>query len=141
MNKNLRNRKRLSILPALLWLLVQLSMTGLFAPASSYAETSNPLFSGTLIICTPTGIKYVSAAEFYDESGGTDQQPSNTAENCEWCMSFGNMPPLAAIQASVNHPIVPLAGLIGWPPFQAHFLETQVTPFYGRGPPSLNKLS
>lgn len=137
----LRKIKNLSFVPAFLWLFTQLVMSGILLPSAASADGSDSLFSGKILICTPAGLKYVSAASLNLEAGEGSSPPGGTSGNsldCEWCLHFGNLGPLATPQYGLKLPPVTVVGK----PFQA---VSDITPrhtenwlFQGRAPPTLN---
>ena len=83
--------RRLALLPALAWLLVQFAMTGVLVPAST-AAVAGPDF-GPIVICTAEGLKVIAA----DGDAGTPSEDPSLS-GCKWCQAFGaaaTPPPLS----------------------------------------------
>ncbi len=94
MFRRLRSFSNFGSAPLVVWLFIQLAMTGAFFPAgaSSPETVTDDGFANSIIICTGTGFKRISLNE--DGSLPTD---TNEVDNyCPWCLHFANLPPLAA---------------------------------------------
>lgn len=92
MFQSLRKFADLSLIPVVVWLFVQLAMTGVFSPAN--ASTTDTLFetkfSNTIIICTDSGLKRITL----NADGSLPQDAPDEENYCPWCMHFGKLPPL-----------------------------------------------
>jgi hypothetical protein len=85
----LRNRRRWSILPAIVWLLTQLTMiAGPSASAGERADIRAGEVANLTFICTAAGL----VAEPLDGWPAPDAPPSGPEEPvapCKWCQAFG----------------------------------------------------
>ncbi|MCP4182883.1 MAG: hypothetical protein GY761_06140 [Hyphomicrobiales bacterium] len=90
--KYLRSFGNLSLLPAVVWLFVQLVMTGVFLPANASTKDtqSEAGLSNTVVICTSTGFKRITL----NADGSLPQDTPDEENYCQWCMQFGKLPPL-----------------------------------------------
>jgi len=81
-----RKYRPLAFLPVLTWLIMQILMTGILPSSAAVAATGGLPLSN--VICTPTGVKFLS----------TDNAPLNPGEaseqECDWCQAFGTTAPL-----------------------------------------------
>lgn len=133
MLRGLRNIKSLSILPVVFWLFTQLIMSGFLFTASASASDSNKI-----LICGPNGIKYVSAASLglddgsYDTSEGDDLAAS---QDCEWCLSFGNLAPLSATLEGLRLPAASISKKTYQVTSEVLPLAPGIWLFHGRAPP------
>ena len=100
--RGLRNFRTFGLLPAMAWLLVQLTMSGLALPAGATvpaSSTPNPdlLVLNQAAICTQTGISFAdNGVPRLPANGGTGR-----SGECHWCQSFGKLPPLAVPDATI----------------------------------------
>jgi len=83
----LRNHRRWSLVPALIWLAAQMTMAQVSAaPVKvSPASPGGPLFE--VVICTPTGLKTIVIDP--QGSDGGETAPSSAGMGCKWCQAFG----------------------------------------------------
>ena len=90
-----RKYRPLAFLPVLTWLTMQILMTGILPSSSAVAAAGDLSLSG--VICTPTGVKYLSADDTPINPGDTSEQ------ECDWCQAFGTsaLPDRAASVAKV----------------------------------------
>lgn len=88
----LRHIGLMRLLPAFVWLVMQLLMTGLFAPAQA-------LPFDTITICTPGGLVDIDLENIDQEEGAPDGDIG--FGGCQWCQSFGQA--IAAAKPSVTH--------------------------------------
>lgn len=107
--RGLRNFRTFGLLPAVAWLFVQLTMSGLAPPAGATVPAqSNPnpdlLVFNLAAICTQAGISFAD--------NDSPQMPANGGSGrsgeCHWCQSFGKMPPLAVPDATIAYLSVPV---------------------------------
>ncbi|WP_161973986.1 DUF2946 family protein [Hwanghaeella grinnelliae] len=98
--RRLRQIRGLAVVPAVIWLLIQLAMTGaVAAPPTSDPGTDNlgwkALGLQQVAICSPDGTTTLDADA---PQGGGKSAPSH----CEWCQSFGSLtaPPLPDMAAT-----------------------------------------
>lgn len=89
--KRLRPIRSLAMVPAAVWLLIQLSMTGLIAmPTAADAGTGPDVLGWKALglhqveICSPDGTATFGPNQ--SESGG-----HAGASHCEWCQTFGSI--------------------------------------------------
>ncbi|MGO1120478.1 DUF2946 family protein [Rhodovibrionaceae bacterium A322] len=133
---NRRKHKRLfGLLPAVVWLLTQLMMTGVLLSAPSQAAASadpGSPFSDSIVICTPNGLKYVTL--------GPDGTPVEVQDKdlgyCPWCRSFAA--PVALAPAFLDWAYSPLQrGPLRWSLSEtAPLLDlARAGPFHSRAPP------
>lgn len=132
--KRLRQIRGLAVVPAVVWLLIQLSMTGVAAaPAHSPAGTDvlgwKALGLQQVAICSPDGTTTLDAGP--SRSGGK-AAPSH----CEWCQSFGSItaPPVPDTAASAAFHATP---------FKYRLASARAVPaagvrtgFFSRAPPA-----
>ncbi len=82
---NMRKYSDLRLLPAVVWLIAQMLMTGFVGSANaSLSVTELGSSTNQIVICTPTGFKTIqlSADGTIPSSTGDHEQP------CSWCMGF-----------------------------------------------------
>ncbi len=133
MFKSLRKFSDLSLIPIVVWVLVQLAMTGVFLPAS--ASTADALseseFSNTIIVCTGSGFERITL----NVDGSLPQDSPNGESYCPWCMHFGKLPPLNAPTAWQAVPST-LASDVSWV-LDSHKCAEQNASvyFHSRAPP------
>ncbi len=131
--KRLRQIRGLAVVPAVVWLLIQLSMTGVAAaPAHSSAGTDalgwKALGLQQVAICSPEGAVTLDAGP--SQGGG-----KTAASHCEWCQSFGSItaPPAPDTAAAAFHAT----------PFKYRLASARAVPatgirtgFFSRAPPA-----
>lgn len=87
----LRKFRRLSLLPLMAWLLMQVATASVFtqrADAAFPAESLSAariLSSDTVVICTPRGLIVISL----DADGKELPEDTSFFPGCEWCQPFG----------------------------------------------------
>lgn len=90
------------MLPAVAWLFVQFTMSGLAFPAGATVPalgdpSPDELVFSRATICTQAGILFANnGAPQAPADGGTGR-----SGECHWCQSFGKTPPLAAPDATI----------------------------------------
>ena len=109
--KRLRQIRGLAVVPAVIWLLIQLAMTGAAAAPPSSAPGAVPgpgdlgwkaLGLQQVAICSPDGTITLDA-------GTPLGNGKSAASHCEWCQSFGSVtaPPVPDSTATaVSHATV-----------------------------------
>lgn len=126
-----------AMLPAVIWLLIQLAMTGVAAaPSQALAGPSSgdelgwqALGLQHIAICSPDGTVTLDA-------GSSSQSNSPGASHCEWCQAFGSLtlPPVPATAAAAEFFSLPfryqLAAIRAVPKTGAQ------TGFFSRAPPA-----
>lgn len=80
------------LIPVVVWLFTQLFMTGVFLPTNAEAgiDSANAVLSGKVLICSPSGLKYVSLSE----DGSIVEEKNDDPEFCPWYRHFADTPPL-----------------------------------------------
>ena len=88
----LRKFNNLGLAPVVIWLFVQLAMTGMFLPANASTRDAQAQagFSNTIVICTGIGLKSITLTA----DGSLPQDAPDKENYCPWCMQFGNLSPL-----------------------------------------------
>lgn len=83
----LRNHRRWSLVPALIWLMAQMMMAQVSAaPAQAVpSDVGGSLFE--VVICTPTGLKTIVIDPRVSDTGET--APTTAGMGCKWCQAFG----------------------------------------------------
>ena len=98
----LRKFRRLSLLPLLAWLLMQLAATSVFAPSAHAAlpegspALADLLSANSVIICTPRGLMVINL----DADGEEIPESPTFLPGCEWCQPFSGT---AAIAGPEQH--------------------------------------
>ena len=105
--KRLRQIRGLAVLPAAVWLLIQLSMTGVAAAPAQPATGDlgwQALGLQQVAICSPDGTIVLDAGPSGPGSGH-----QTGASHCEWCQAFGSItaPPVPDTAAAVAFPSTP----------------------------------
>ncbi len=78
-----RKARLLRLLPALIWLAAQMSMSGVFGAGAASATTGEGV--RTIVICTAAGLAQVAL----DADGQPIDPDAATGSLCEWCQAFG----------------------------------------------------
>lgn len=106
--KRLRQIRSLALVPAVFWLLIQLSMTGVAAaPETSIGGTDDlgwkALGLEQVAICSPDGAVALNVG-----ANGSSGQPH--ASHCEWCQAFGSItaPPVPDTAATATQYSLPV---------------------------------
>jgi len=96
--KRLRQIRGLAVVPAVIWLLIQLAMTGAVAAPTASAPGAVPgpddlgwkaLGLQQVAICSPEGTTTL-------DTGAPQDGGKSAPSHCEWCQSFGSLtaPPM-----------------------------------------------
>jgi len=105
----LRNRRRWSLVPALIWLTAQMMMAQVSAAPVKISATDagSPLFE--VVICTPTGLQTIVIDPQGSDTGET--APSIAGMGCKWCQAFGagavlGPPPEISLANPLGHRVI-----------------------------------
>ncbi|MEH6631249.1 MAG: hypothetical protein V7776_10495 [Halopseudomonas aestusnigri] len=82
---NVRKYSDLRLLPAVVWLIAQLLMTGFVGSANATPPVTElgPL-TNQIVICTPTGFKTIQLSA----DGSIPISTEDHEQPCSWCMGF-----------------------------------------------------
>ena len=133
MFERLRKFGNLGYIPLVVWLFVQLSMTGLFSPASASAADAalEADFSNTIVICTSTGLKRITL----EDDGSLPADAPDVSSFCPWCMHFGALPSMAPKQDWQPVSLVSTGGVSWFAPDESCISNTPRSHFHRRAPP------
>ncbi|TQV77815.1 hypothetical protein [Denitrobaculum tricleocarpae] len=93
----LRKFRRLSLLPLIAWLLMQVATASVFVPPADAALRADALaeagaLSGnSIVICTPRGLVVINL----DANGKEAPENPEVFPGCEWCQPFGGSAAMA----------------------------------------------
>lgn len=89
-----RKYRRLSLMPALFWLLMQFATGAAFAEHIPGSDPTAPSSSLTTVICTPGGFLVVEL----DTDGKRLPGDSDFYPGCQWCQPFGGPAAIEALE-------------------------------------------
>ncbi len=88
--RGLRRHHGWSLVPAILWVAVQIVMAGaVVQPVTAASDPASPL--GAIVICTPQGM--VELAADVTTAVGADTEPDGAVDHsgCRWCQAFAHV--------------------------------------------------
>ena len=133
--QSLRQKRKLALLPAILWIAVQFAMTGVFStPASAaYAALGSGQAKQIVQICSPDGSLRTIALD----AQGLPVQETGGAKTCDWCQSFGAFILPAPAADGVPHRLLSGHARQAIPDTQNHRLTASQSRHPTRAPPSV----
>jgi len=119
-------------MPVIVWLSMQLLMTGAVWPASAstVANQDSSTLPVTIIICTPSGLKSVVL-----NNDGSLPEKTPSGEDCPWCLYFSHSAPLTGSLVTLAAPLDTMEESLFVPAPEVRKGQTSLTNFYSRAPP------